>query len=127
MAVLLVEHYAPLARALVRGLGEEGIVLHWAPDDVEADVRLRAGPCAAAVVAWNVPRQGGPALVRRWRHAGVTVPVLLFVPSAGDANHRAGLAAGADEVIPLPFCFDELLARLRAYTLLSSVIGKERA
>src|SRR5262245_58073275 len=114
MAVLLVEPYAPLARALARGLGEEGIVLHWARDDGEADVRLRAGPCAAAVVAWGAPRQGGPALVRRWRQAGLTVPVLLFLPSAGDADRRAGLAAGADEVLPLPFSFDDLLARLRA-------------
>ena len=36
MSILLVEHYAPLARALVRGLAEEGIAVQVARDDVEA-------------------------------------------------------------------------------------------
>src|SRR5205823_6311360 len=107
MAILLVERYAPLARALMRGLQEEGFTPHWTRDDLEAGGRLRATPYAAAVVGWNAPRHGGAALVRSWRHAGLTVPVLLLMPSASDADRRAGLAAGADEILPLPFAFED--------------------
>jgi two-component system, OmpR family, response regulator len=125
MAVLLVERYAPLARAIVRGLEEEGIVTHWVRDDVEADVRVRAAPYAAAAVGWNVPRQGGAALVRGWRLAGLNVPVVLFVPSAGDAERRAGLAAGADATLPLPFSFEELLSHLSTWSPSSPTLRKD--
>jgi two-component system response regulator BasR len=127
MPVLLVEHYPPLARALLRGLREEGIVTHWARDDGEADVRARAAPYSAVVVNWNVPRTGGAALVRHWRRSELAVPVLMLVPSAGDTDLLAGLGAGADAILPLPFSFGELLVRLRTWIPSSSLMGKERA
>ena len=115
MPILLVEHYPPLARALVRGLEEEGIAVHVAQDDVEAEVRARAVPYAAVVVDWNVPRKGGADLVRGLRQGGLSAPVLMFVPSLGDADCQLGAAAGADEFLPLPFSFGELLKRLRSW------------
>ena len=65
--VLLVQHYAPLATALRRGLEEEGIVTHLARSDAEADGRARGIRYAGAVVAWNIPGEGGAALVRAER------------------------------------------------------------
>jgi two-component system OmpR family response regulator len=115
MTILLVEPYSPLARALVRGLEEEGITAHVARDDVEADVRARTMPYAALLVNWNVPRKGGAALVRGWRQGGLAAPIFLFVPSPGDADRLLGFAAGADEVLALPFSFADLLARLRSW------------
>jgi DNA-binding response OmpR family regulator len=115
MPILLVEHYLPLARALRRGLEEEGIVTHLARDDVEADAQARAVPYAAVLVDWNLPGKGGAALVRGWRRDGMTAPVLMFLPSANDADLLHGLDAGADDFLPLPFSFADLLARLRAW------------
>ena len=123
MTILLVEHYAPLARALVRGLAEEGIAVQVARDDVEADVRARAVPYAALVVDWNVPRKGGVALVQNWRRNGLAAPILMFVPSSGDADRLLGVAAGANEVLPLPFSFADLLARLRSWLSTPKLIG----
>src|SRR5262245_56486553 len=115
MPILLVEHYLPLAKPLMRGLAEEGIVAHLARTDVEGDARARALCYAAVVVDWHVPRSGGVALIQGWRRAGLTVPVLLLVPSASDADLQQGADAGADDTLPLPFSFEELLARLRAW------------
>jgi DNA-binding response OmpR family regulator len=127
MPVLLVEHYPHLARALLRGLQEEGIVTHWVRDDGEADLRVRTASYSAALVNWNIPRTGGADLVRRWRQSGLAFLVLMFVPSAGDADRLTALAAGADDILPLPFSFGDLLARLRNRLPSSSLIGKERA
>jgi DNA-binding response OmpR family regulator len=113
--ILLVEHYPLLAKPLVRGLEEEGIVAHLARDDGEAEVRVRAMPYAAVVLDWNIPRRGGAALVRGWRRAGLVVPVLAFLPAPDEANLRQALAAGADTVFGLPFSFADLLTRLRAW------------
>jgi DNA-binding response OmpR family regulator len=123
MLLLLVEPYPHLARALVRGLQEEGIATHWVRDEVEADVRLRSFPYAGLLVNWNVPANGGHALVRRWRRNGLTTPVLMFVPSAAPADRLLGLTAGADEVLPLPFSFSELLQRLRGWLSASAPIS----
>jgi DNA-binding response OmpR family regulator len=114
--ILLVEHYSLLAKPLMRGLEEEGIVTHLARSDAEGDARVRATPYAAVVVDWHIPRQGGAALVRSWRRAGLTVPVLALLSSADEADCLLGLAAGADAVLPMPFTFADLLARVRTWT-----------
>jgi DNA-binding response OmpR family regulator len=113
MAVLVVEDYMPLARPLVRGLEEEGIAAHLARSDEEGDARVRTGCYEAVVVDWNIPHQGGAALIRRWRDRGLEVPVLLLLPSADAANLRQGVDAGADFCLCMPFDFADLLARLR--------------
>src|SRR5688500_11573038 len=86
MSVLLVEHYLPLAKSLLRGLEEQGIAAHLARDDVEGDRRARADCYAAVVVDWNIPRKGGAALVRGWRRDGLTVPVVILMPSTDDVD-----------------------------------------
>jgi two-component system response regulator BasR len=121
LPILLLEPYRLLAKPLVRGLAEEGIVAHVARSDAEADARMRATSYAAVVVDWNVHRQGSAALVRRWRQDGVTVPVLMLVPSGSDAELLAARAAGADSALPLLFSFADLLTHLRAW------IGPRRA
>jgi two-component system OmpR family response regulator len=114
--ILLVEHYRPLAKPLLRGLEDEGVVAHLARTDGEAQERALSCPYAAVVVNWSVPRQGGVELVRSWRAAGVATPALLLVPSAEEPYVLEGLDAGADDFLPLPFSFRELLARLRTWT-----------
>jgi DNA-binding response OmpR family regulator len=114
LPVLLVEHYLPLAKPLLCGLEEDGIVTHLARNDLEADALARAVCYAAVVVDWHIPRRGGLALVRGWRQAGLAVPVLLLVPSAPDALQQ-GLDAGADSFLSLPFSYEDLLSRLRSW------------
>src|SRR5438105_3843018 len=70
MQILLLEHHLPLARAVMRGLEEEGIAAHLARDDAEGDARVRSIAYAALLVDWRVPRRGGAALVRSWRQEG---------------------------------------------------------
>ncbi|MCI0457507.1 MAG: response regulator [Gemmataceae bacterium] len=114
LPVLLVVSYLPLARALLQGLQEEGIVTHLATTDAEADARLRTTRYAAIVVAWNIPREGGPALVRSWRNDGLAIPILMLIPSVNGSTLFRAVEAGVDDFLPLPFPFTDLLARLQA-------------
>jgi DNA-binding response OmpR family regulator len=114
MQVLLVEHHLYLAKALIRGLEEEGIDAHLARDDSEGDARAHAIAYAALIVDWRVPRQGGASLVRTWRQDGVHAPVIMLMPSVSVPDLVDGCNAGADDFLPLPFSFADLLARLRA-------------
>ena len=117
--VLLVEHYLPLARAVQRGLEEEGIVTHLATNNAEADARLRNAPYAAAVVGWNIPRGGGPALVRGWRDEGLQVPVLMLIPSVNGSTLFRAVEAGMVSVTPLHLDLTNyrLMERIRSWDL----------
>ena len=56
----------------------------------------------------------GISVLKRWRGAGLTLPVLIL--TARDSWHEkvAGIDAGADDYLAKPFHMEELLARLRA-------------
>ncbi|MDT7856427.1 response regulator transcription factor [Rubrivirga sp. S365] len=114
MWILLIEDEARLAGAVQRGLEEEGYRVDLAAD-AEAGERLAlANAYDAFVVDWRLPRGDGKTLVERVRAAGKDQPVLMLTALA-DVEHRvAGLDAGADDYLPKPFAFEELVARLRA-------------
>jgi two-component system OmpR family response regulator len=114
MQILLVEHHLQLARALMRGLEEEGIDAHLARDDAEGEARARSIAYAALLVDWRIPQRGGAALVRRWRQDGVHAPILMLMPTQSVPDLVQGFDAGADDFLPLPFSFADLLARLRS-------------
>ncbi|NNE47247.1 MAG: response regulator transcription factor, partial [Rhodothermales bacterium] len=66
------------------------------------------------IVDWRLPGQDGRTVIQRARDAGRTYPILMLT-ALSDIDHRvAGLDAGADDYLPKPFKFEELLARLRA-------------
>ena len=114
MRVLVVEDERRLADLLARGLREAG---HTA--DVRhagSDGLLAAGtvPYDALVLDVMLPGLDGVAVCRALRKRGNAVPVLMLTARGDVADRIAGLDAGADDYLPKPFSFDELLARLRA-------------
>lgn len=112
--LLLVEDDADIAGPVRRGLEEEGYAVSVEADGARGLAEALAGDHDALVVDWRLPRLDGRTLVEQFRGAGRTAPVLMLT-ALGDVEHRvAGLDAGADDYLPKPFAFEELLARLRA-------------
>ena len=68
----------------------------------------------ALVLDLMLPGIDGLEVCRRLRAAGVWTPVLMLTARDAVEDRVAGLDAGADDYLPKPFAFDELLARLRA-------------
>jgi DNA-binding response OmpR family regulator len=62
----------------------------------------------------GLPKLDGLSIVRRWRAAGVTTPVLMVTARAAWMERVEGIDAGADDYLPKPFYGEELLARLSA-------------
>ncbi len=66
------------------------------------------------VLDLGLPGMDGLSVLRKWRQAGQTFPVLILT-ARGSWNERVeGIDAGADDYLPKPFQMPELLARLRA-------------
>jgi two-component system OmpR family response regulator len=114
MRILVVEDEPTLARQLADGLGAADYVVDVAHNGVDAHFMGDAEPYDAVVLDIGLPQMDGITVLRKWRAAGRTMPVLIL--TARDSWHEkvAGIDAGADDYLTKPFHMEELLARLRA-------------
>jgi DNA-binding response OmpR family regulator len=111
--VLVVEDELRLADVLRRGLSEAGHTVDVAHTGPEGLLAAGAEAYDAVVLDWMLPGQDGPSVCRALRSAGNRTPVLMLTARHAVPDRVAGLDAGADDYLPKPFSFDELLARLR--------------
>lgn len=114
MRILLVEDEVRLARALVRGLREEGHQVDLCDTAEQADLQLKELAYDVVVLDWMLPDQDGLSLLRAWRGRGEGTPVLMLTARGSVEERVTGLRAGADDYLPKPFDFEELTARLEA-------------
>jgi two-component system, OmpR family, response regulator len=114
MRILVVEDELKMASLLRRGLAEEGYAVDLARTGAEALVKAGAVEYDVVVLDLMLPELDGVEVCRRLRKSGVWAPVLMLTARDSVADRVAGLDAGADDYLPKPFAFAELLARLRA-------------
>jgi DNA-binding response OmpR family regulator len=116
MRILVVEDEARLARLISRVLGEEGYAVETEANGRQALVRALADEFDLLIVDWMLPEMSGIQLVKRLRAAEVGTPAIMLTARDQIEDRVEGLDAGADDYLPKPFAFPELLARVRALT-----------
>lgn len=114
MRVLVVEDEATIADFVVRGLREEGYAVDHVADGHSAWRALQAKVHDLVLLDWWLPGMDGLTVLRRFREAGRSAPVLFLTARDAVSDRVRGLDAGADDYLCKPFAFDELLARVRA-------------
>jgi two-component system OmpR family response regulator len=115
MRILIVEDEEHLARLVAEVLGREGHAAETAFDGRTALARALVEPFDLLIVDWMLPDLDGVQVVKRLRAADVGVPVLMLTARSQVEDRVEGLDAGADDYLPKPFAFPELLARVRAH------------
>jgi two-component system OmpR family response regulator len=116
MRVLVAEDDRKLARLLVKGLREAGMVVDVVHRGDDALQSGRSGDYDAVVLDVMMPGLDGFEVCRRLRAAAVRSPVLLLTARTEVEDRVRGLDGGADDYMPKPFSMDELAARIRALT-----------
>ena len=114
MRILIVEDEEHLATLVAEVLGREGYSAEVVGDGRTALARALVEPFDLLVVDWMLPDLDGVQVVKRLRAADVGVPVLMLTARSQIEDRVEGLDAGADDYLPKPFAFPELLARVRA-------------
>jgi DNA-binding response OmpR family regulator len=110
--VLLVEDEPRIASFIVKGLEADGYAVEHVATGADALNRARAGKPDLIVLDLALPDVDGLNVLRRLRHGGTVVPVIVLT-ARGDVDDRVqGFDAGADDYLIKPFAFDELLARV---------------
>lgn len=115
MRILVVEDEPKINASLRRGLEAEGYIVDAAFDGDQAELLCTANGYDLVVLDWMIPGQhDGPGLIEQWRSQGDQTPILMLTAKATIGDRVNGLDIGADDYLPKPFSFDELLARVRA-------------
>jgi DNA-binding response OmpR family regulator len=112
--VLVVEDERRLADLLAQGLREAGHDVQIRHTGSEGLIEATTAPYDCIVLDLMLPGLDGLQVCRAVRERGIGVPVLMLTARGEVPDRIAGLDAGADDYLPKPFSFDELLARLRA-------------
>jgi DNA-binding response OmpR family regulator len=114
MKILLVEDDEPLADAISRALRQENFVVEVASDGEDGQHLGDTGSYDAAVLDLGLPKINGVAVLKAWRAAGRTLPVLILTARDGWSEKVEGFKAGADDYLVKPFRMEEVVMRLRA-------------
>jgi DNA-binding response OmpR family regulator len=112
--VLIVEDEERIVSFVQRGLGAAGYTSSATASGLEALELLRGGGIDLVLLDIGLPDITGLEVLAQLREEGSTVPVIALTARDSARDLVAGLDGGADDYIPKPFTFDELLARIRA-------------
>jgi two-component system, OmpR family, response regulator len=114
MKVLIVETEDRVASFLRKGLAASGYAVQRAATGAEALDESTTREVDIAILDLGLPDIDGLSVLTQWRRTGMAAPVIVL-SARGDLDDRVrGLDLGADDYLPKPFSFEELLARLRA-------------
>lgn len=114
MRILVVEDDATLAGALAAALRAERFAVDVARDGIDGAHLGTVEAYDAAVLDLGLPGRDGVSILKDWREAGRTLPVLVLTARDGWADKVAGFKAGADDYLTKPFRTEEVVMRLRA-------------
>lgn len=112
--ILLVEDDGVLAGLIRKGLEGAGYSVDVAGDGIAGLEAALAGPFDLILLDVMLPGRDGFALCQALRRRRNTTPVLMLTARDAVDDRVRGLELGADDYLPKPFEFAELLARARA-------------
>lgn len=114
MKVLIIEDQQRLGQFLERGLKEYAYTVRWAGTCKDALDALAEESFDVVILDLGLPDGDGIEMLRRWRANGFNEPVLILSARDSVEDRIKGLNVGADDYLPKPFSFEELLARVRS-------------
>jgi DNA-binding response OmpR family regulator len=114
MRVLIAEDDDVLATAVAVGLRREGMAVDIALDGDETRARLAVTDYDVVVLDRDLPGTSGDDICRALLAEKSTTRVLMLTAASTVRDRVDGLGLGADDYLPKPFEFAELVARIRA-------------
>lgn len=112
--VLVVEDEQLLADAVATGLRREAMAVDVVYDGAAALERIGVNDYDVVVLDRDLPLVHGDDVCRKIVELGMPTRVLMLTASGDVSDRVEGLEIGADDYLPKPFAFSELIARVRA-------------
>ena len=114
MRVLVAEDVKRLADDIAEGLRDQGMAVDVAYDGADAAFKIDVNPYDVLVLDRDLPGMHGDTICRMITDTGKQVMVLMLTAAGTPGDRVTGLSLGADDYLPKPFHFPELVLRIRA-------------
>lgn len=114
MRVLVAEDHERLARSVAAGLRRYGMTVDVALDGNTALARLGANRYDVVILDRDLPGTGGDDICRTLVAERLASRVLMLTAASSVKDRVEGLGLGADDYLPKPFDFTEMVARVQA-------------
>lgn len=111
--ILIIEDEARIAGFIAKGLKAAGFTSHQTASGSEGASLAVHGNFDLVILDIGLPDIDGFEVLEQIRGQGVSVPVIMLTARTSVADRVQGLESGADDYMPKPFSFEELLARIR--------------
>jgi two-component system OmpR family response regulator len=123
MRLLIVEDDRRIAQDISGALSAAGYSVEVATNGEEAWFLGDTEDYDLVVLDIGLPSLDGLTILKRWRGNGRHMPVIMLTARGSWAERVEGIDSGADDYLPKPFQFEELIARVRALIRRSAGIG----
>ncbi|MCD2182578.1 response regulator transcription factor [Rhizobium sp. TRM96647] len=114
MRLLVAEDDKRIAEDIRTVLASAGYAVDLVQNGEEAWFKGDTEDYGLIVLDLGLPGMDGISILKQWRMNGRHMPVLVLTARGSWAERVEGIDAGADDYLPKPFQFEELLARVRA-------------
>lgn len=114
MRILIVEDEKRVSQFLKKGFQEESFAVDVAGDGIKGRALACAGEYDAIILDVMLPGKNGLEVLKEIRQANLATPILMLSARAEVEDRVEGLNLGADDYLPKPFSFSEVLARVRS-------------
>ncbi|MGI5271525.1 response regulator transcription factor [Nonomuraea sp. CA-218870] len=114
MRVLVAEDEKALADLVAEGLRRFSMAVDVVHDGAAALERLAVNDYDVVVLDRDLPGVHGDEVCRQLAGAGARTRILMLTAAASVPERVAGLGLGADDYLPKPFAYAELVARVQA-------------
>lgn len=115
MRLLVVEDDEVIAKALKKGLEQEAFAVDVAHDGNRGFDLAASEDYDVIILDLMLPGMNGITICDKLRiEENIQIPILMLTAKGSVEDKVKGLNSGADDYLPKPFAFDELLARVRA-------------
>ena len=113
MKILVIEDEHKIAGAIKKGLEQEGFAVQTSYDGMEGFDLASTEEYSVIILDLMLTKMDGLTLCKRLRDEKIHTPILILTAKGELEDKISGLNSGADDYLPKPFAFEELLARIR--------------
>lgn len=114
MRILLIEDDRAIGSVVRRGLESARYDVDWVQDGAEGLRLTTEREYGLILLDLMLPKMDGWQVCETLRSRRITTPILMLTARDTVADRVKGLETGADDYLPKPFDFTELLARVKA-------------
>lgn len=116
MRILVIEDEHKIANSIKRGLEIEGYAVDVVYTGTDGYDLATSEEYDAITLDLMLPGMDGMQICKKLRSENIHTPILMLTAKGQIEDRVEGLNSGADDYLPKPFAFEELLARIKALT-----------